>query len=296
MTYRNETAVYSDNQAQKGRLLQLLKPGLPGQAELFSSLQYLHASLEPQEVLDTFATLAGRYLPLAGVQLSFDCLQLQWGECNALMLPRPFVWRGQTGILKYYLFHPLSGATTRVMTQLESLLQQPMHNALQHADIRRQAMIDALTGLGNRRDFERTINQSICRSQRSTTPLSLLILDLDNFKQLNDSQGHEVGDLVLTEFGLLLQSTIRTSDQAFRLGGDEFVILVEGDKQGCAQLCQRILTGLANHLPLARYGVQVTLGGTQYRQGDDMSSLYRSADKALYQAKKAGRNRYRLAG
>ena len=296
MTCRNETSVFSDNQNQKGNLLQLLKPRLPGQTELFSSLQHLHASLDPQEVFEAFATLAGRYLPLAGVQLSFDCQQLQWGECNALGLPRPFLLRGQTGALKYYLLQPVNDTTTKVMAQLESLLQQPMNNALQYADIRRQALIDTLTGLGNRRHFERNINQSICRSQRSATPLSLLILDLDNFKQLNDTLGHEVGDQVLTEFGLLVQNTIRASDQAFRLGGDEFVILVEGDKQGCARLCQRILARLANHPPLARYAVKVTLGGTQYRQGDDMGSLYRRADKALYQAKKAGRNNYRLAG
>ncbi|MCF1426431.1 MAG: GGDEF domain-containing protein [Shewanella sp.] len=294
MTYCNEATVCSDNPTQKGNLLQLFKPGLPGQAELFNLLQYLHASLDPQEVFEAFATLAGKYLPLAGVQLSFDCQQLQWGECNAQGLSRPFVLRGKTGTLKYYLLQPING--TKVMALLESLLQQPMHNALQHADIRRQALIDTLTGLGNRRLFERNINQSICRSQRSAAPLSLLILDLDNFKQLNDTLGHEVGDRVLTEFGMLLQNTIRASDQAFRLGGDEFVILVEGDKQGCARLCQRILAGLANHPPLARYAVKVTLGGTQYRQGDDMGSLYRRADKALYQGKKAGRNNYRLAG
>ncbi|MCL1036379.1 GGDEF domain-containing protein [Shewanella submarina] len=296
MAYGNTTEVYADNQAKTGRIYQMHSGMMPPQAELLSSLQYLHASLEPKDVFDTFAALAGKQLPLSGLQLSFNDTLLEWGEQGSVVLPRPFVWGAQTGILKYYLYQPVSASQMRFMTQLEFLLQQPMSNALVFAEISRQATVDSLTGLGNRRDFERTVNQAICRAARSESPMSLLILDLDNFKQLNDNYGHETGDLVLTEFGKLLQTTIRSSDQAFRLGGDEFVILVEGDRQGCALLCERIMARLQSHRVLSGYQVSASLGGTQYKINDDLSSMYRSADKALYKAKKAGRNGYRLAG
>lgn len=296
MRYANTLDAYTNNSATKGRIFHLPNTGVPSQSELMSSLQDLHASLQPEEVFAAFVEQAGKHLPLCGLQFNYNGKVLQWGDSNALVLARPFIWHGQTGVLKYFLHQPVQSETLRSLAQIEYLLQQPMLNAFKHEDVRHQAMVDSLTGLGNRRDYERAISQAIARNCRADMPLSLLILDLDNFKTINDTYGHGVGDKILREFGQLLSQTVRNSDQAFRLGGDEFVILVEGNIQGCALLCQRIMSRMARHQILAKYDVHTSLGGAQYQDGSSSDTLYRAADKALYQAKNAGRNSYKLAG
>lgn len=159
----------------------------------------------------------------------------------------------------------------------------------------RQARQDALTGLPNRRVFDEALAREVARHQRSGHPLCLVVLDIDHFKTVNDRFSHSVGDLVLKEVGLLLQSACREGDLPARLGGEEFALLL-GDtgKAEAEQLCAR-LQGLFHERSDwgGVEGLQVTFSaGLVEVQADDRAPqhLYERADRALYRAKNSGRD------
>ena len=165
-------------------------------------------------------------------------------------------------------------------------------NALEHL-----ARHDPLTGLPNRRVFFERLEHALTAARRSAKPLAVLFVDLDHFKQLNDSLGHSIGDRVLQAVANLLRSATRESDTVARLGGDEFVILIEQlDDPG------RVVAVLHKlherfQLPMLLDGhevkVQASMGVSLFpRDGDDIESLVQQADRAMYVAKNAGRNTY----
>jgi len=151
------------------------------------------------------------------------------------------------------------------------------------------AMFDPLTGLYNRRFAEPRIETEVLRCERKGTSLTVLILDLDRFKQINDQHGHPAGDVVLRSFADRLRKAIRASDLAVRLGGDEFMLLLpECD----GQQLQRVLSRLADLIveidgqPMA---VSFSAGWREYEPGQKPYDLLEAADKALYANKRASR-------
>ena len=135
---------------------------------------------------------------------------------------------------------------------------------------------------------------ALSRAHRKQGVISLVVLDLDNFKQLNDKFGHKCGDYILKEFGDVIRNTIRNTDQAFRIGGDEFVVIVQGTIQAASLLCERIVTGTNQHHCFNQFGVSCSLGAAESNDILEAEQLYELADKALYQAKASGRNGYKL--
>ena len=177
-----------------------------------------------------------------------------------------------------------------IVEHLEELSRS--RNALEHL-----ARHDPLTGLPNRRVFFERLEHALAAARRSAKPLAVLFVDLDHFKQLNDSLGHSIGDRVLQAVANLLRSATRESDTVARLGGDEFVILIEQlDDPG------RVVAVLHKlherfQLPMLLDGhevkVQASMGVSLFpRDGDDIESLVQQADRAMYVAKNAGRNTY----
>ena len=177
-----------------------------------------------------------------------------------------------------------------IVEHLEELSRS--RNALEHL-----ARHDPLTGLPNRRVFFERLEHALAAARRSAKPLAVLFVDLDHFKQLNDSLGHSCGDRVLQAVANLLRSATRESDTVARLGGDEFVILIEQlDDPG------RVVAVLHKlherfQLPMLLDGhevkVQASMGVSLFpRDGDDIESLVQQADRAMYVAKNAGRNTY----
>jgi diguanylate cyclase (GGDEF)-like protein len=161
------------------------------------------------------------------------------------------------------------------------------------------AQFDALTGLANRSLFHDRLVQAIARAHRSERRLALLFLDLDRFKEINDSLGHEAGDRVLQEAGARLRRSLREGDSVARLGGDEFTAILE-DVEGAEQL-----RGVAKKLqrafaePMAFEGrdlfVTLSIGIALYpRDGDDAESLLKHADTAMYKAKSEGRDTFQF--
>ncbi|MES2948990.1 MAG: EAL domain-containing protein [Pseudomonadota bacterium] len=163
--------------------------------------------------------------------------------------------------------------------------------------IRKQAFYDTLTGLPNRRMLRDRLEQEIKKSQRDHEQLALLFLDLDHFKEVNDTLGHDRGDLLLVEAGRRIQSCVRASDTVARMGGDEFTVIL-ADLSGSHRLegiLQKILHALGEVFQLGteQVFVSASIGITMYpTDATEIEDLFKHADQALYVAKGAGRNRF----
>jgi diguanylate cyclase (GGDEF)-like protein len=171
-----------------------------------------------------------------------------------------------------------------------------LENARLHAIVERQALVDGLTGIANRRGCEDALAHEIARSDRMVAPFTLVVADLDDFKQINDMYGHDAGDDVLREFASVLRRTLRESDLAGRWGGEEFVLLLPGtDEEGGAQLAERVRSALRERSFHGRdgasFGVTCSFGVAQHRPGEEERRLFAQADRALYEAKRRGKDR-----
>jgi diguanylate cyclase (GGDEF)-like protein len=169
-----------------------------------------------------------------------------------------------------------------------------LENARLHDMVERQALLDGLTGLANRRAAADAVHAELARAARLETPLSVVLADLDGFKDVNDLHGHAVGDAVLRVFAEVLRETLRESDVAGRWGGEEFLLLLPGaDEEGAAQLAERVrerfaertVPGAPDIHPTASFGVAEYAGETNSEQ------FVAAADSALYRAKRAGKDR-----
>ena len=159
------------------------------------------------------------------------------------------------------------------------------------------AITDKLTKLYNRHKFYEIATHEIERSKRYKRPLSLIIFDIDHFKKINDTYGHDVGDYVLQELAKLIKKHIRKQDFAFRWGGEEFIILLpETDAQGAMKLAEKLRRIIESHTFKKVGQVTISLGVTEYSSSDkDIDEVVKRADNALYLSKKNGRNRATLA-
>ncbi|NVK42938.1 MAG: EAL domain-containing protein [Oceanospirillaceae bacterium] len=166
-----------------------------------------------------------------------------------------------------------------------------------HEDLTRLANYDQLTGLPNRRLFYDRLEQEIRNAERSGMRIALMYIDLDNFKDVNDTQGHDVGDALLKEAALRLTHSVRKSDTVARLGGDEFTIILPGlgDAKAVARIGESILGALTEPFPSndrANF-ISASIGVTIYPDdARDVNNLLQNADQAMYVAKSLGRNRY----
>jgi diguanylate cyclase (GGDEF)-like protein/PAS domain S-box-containing protein len=163
--------------------------------------------------------------------------------------------------------------------------------------LRAQAVRDPLTGLYNRRFMEESLNRELERARRKGTPLGVMMLDIDHFKAYNDRYGHEAGDRLLTAVANLMRARIRTSDIACRYGGEEFIIVLPETNSKAALERAELLTQQISQLRIEFEEqlldpVSVSVGVASYPgDGQDVQTLLRLADKALYRAKDLGRNR-----
>jgi diguanylate cyclase (GGDEF)-like protein len=186
--------------------------------------------------------------------------------------------------------------------ELEAKIHERTHELAEaNSRLGQLAVTDGLTGLYNHRHFHERLTLEVERSQRSGLPLSLLMLDVDNFKLFNDTFGHPSGDEVLRQLARVLSDTRRANDVVARYGGEEFaVILVDTPKFTAAKVAERVRERIYEHdftEAAARAGrISASLGVATFPDdGADAEALVRAADTALYAAKRAGRNRVVLA-
>jgi two-component system, sensor histidine kinase LadS len=184
------------------------------------------------------------------------------------------------------------------LNQLNLLLQEEITERRRAEEaLFEQAHHDSLTGLPNRLLLKDRFELAIAQAGRNDSLLALLMLDLDGFKRINDTLGHDVGDQVLVEFADILRSTVRSTDTVARLGGDEFVVLLGSlrDADEAVRVTGKILKALAAAAQLGEPASDVTasIGVALHPQdGANLDALLKYADKAMYRAKDAGGNRY----
>jgi diguanylate cyclase (GGDEF)-like protein len=191
--------------------------------------------------------------------------------------------------------------TQKQRTQLEFLLVSlvyPLRNALQYLSAYQASTTDPLTGKNNRLILNSTLKHEIGLFHRYNTPLTLLIMDVDHFKKINDVHGHECGDKVIQVIADTIAECVRETDTLVRYGGDEFVVLLSNTtSQGGHRISEHIRDTLAN-IQLEYNGKNIhftaSIGGASLTDSDIGNSLFTRADEALLLAKKCGRNCSRL--
>ena len=179
--------------------------------------------------------------------------------------------------------------TTHILTQLELRKQKD--------NLRHLAHHDTLTGLPNRLLFLDRLEHAIKLASRMQQSLAVLYLDLDHFKQINDSLGHSAGDFLLETIARRFQKSVREVDTVARLGGDEFTIILEGYEHGIIGIIHKLIDEVAQPIKYKNHELytSVSIGISMYpKDGEDTETLLRNADAAMYKAKEVGRNRHQF--
>lgn len=195
-------------------------------------------------------------------------------------------------IFKPFRFEELDLRIKRVLREAELKRER----TLLLKELEKLAITDALTGLYNSRHFFSQLKTEIKRYDRYSRALSLLILDIDYFKQYNDTWGHLEGDKVLMGIGQVINSCMRSMDTAYRYGGEEFAILLPETKlqKACvvgARIKDNISSTIFEPEPGIQKSVTVSIGATELKEGEDFRSFISRTDKALYKSKDSGRNK-----
>lgn len=189
----------------------------------------------------------------------------------------------------------LSRRTVEMLKQFVGHASLALRNARLLAERGRLAAIDGLTGLANRREFDDVLVREVNRAGRTGEPLSLVVFDVDHFKQVNDTRGHLAGDEVLRALSAVMEGAVREMDLVARYGGEEFaVVLPRCDQHDAIRVVERITQTVLLHPVLAGITLSSGVATIPFNAGDGLS-LVAAADEALYGSKRAGRNRYSVS-
>ena len=261
----------------------------------------LAATHDPQALLPVVLKAATEATgATGGVILTADVPRVSWGVTNASRSEQLDVpLRTEAGTVSTLrLFsgaEPFDDEARDAARWIATQAEIALENAHLHRLVQQQALTDELTPLANRRRFMAEFRREAQRADRTETPLSVIVLDIDDFKQVNDTWGHETGDLVLAGLAEVLSGATRTVDLAARLGGEEFAVLLpntdaEGAR-GVAERVQRDLAELSIDVPGDSVSVTASFGISSFPEGAPLAELINDADRCLYEAKRAGKNR-----
>ncbi|MFN3307728.1 MAG: diguanylate cyclase [Anaerolineales bacterium] len=187
----------------------------------------------------------------------------------------------------------------RLLSSFAATATTALRNAQLHAAVQQQAITDSLTSLYNRRGFWDLAEHELVRAERFSRPLSLILIDIDRFKEINDTYGHLMGDKILAAVSANCKAELRQVDIVARYGGDEFVVLLpETTLQEALAVAERLRACVASLcFPFNEEIIHTTIcvGVAEFQRGDTLKSLIERTDQALYRAKQSGRNQARLA-
>ena len=199
------------------------------------------------------------------------------------------------GVLKLQTMNPLCNEDTMLLHEIMTQLIYPLKNALKYKQALLESRKDPLTDIGNRYAWQESYPREFFSAKRYHHPLSLILMDLDRFKVLNDTKGHLAGDKVIQAVGLSLSKLCRGSDSVYRIGGEEFMILCPyANQEGAYTLAERMRSHIqALEVPYHQDRLRVTIscGIATLCNKDTPESLFEKADGALYQAKRQGKNK-----
>ncbi len=257
----------------------------------------LQRSLEPEEVIETFASRVMESHDVGGVEyrLPEANLNLVIGKRGrSKLVYRLAVEEVRLGEVVFSRREKFSDQEISQIEDALTWLVYPLRNAVCYQDAVRSACRDPLTGLNNRLTLESSLRRELELARRHGDSFSLLVVDMDGFKDINDQHGHASGDRALTHVAQLLEANVRNTDLLFRYAGDEFVIgLSKTDLSGAQLLANRVLESVnqsqfmvdGRALPL-----RLSIGGAVMEKADSLDTLFARADSALYHAKNRGRN------
>ncbi|WP_017925159.1 GGDEF domain-containing protein [Thioalkalivibrio sp. HL-Eb18] len=285
------------------------RPEAPFDALAF--VQSLTATLEFDAVLQRLQEQLHTLLQHSGWIFYTDGDDQSWsgGEDDRHRIEYGLSYNGATmGSLILMRGRRFSDAEQQQIEALLGLAAPALHNAHRFRRLMSNLESDELTGLGNRRAFEIQGAKWLADCRRQDRPLSVLAIDLDHFKRINDDYGHAVGDELLRRVADTLRAATRQSDLLVRMGGEEFLAVLPGADLACAMECaERIRTAIANIRATATADdasalqcegmvkVTASIGVASVGRSTTLQALYQKADEALYAAKQSGRNRV-LAG
>ena len=201
--------------------------------------------------------------------------------------------------LTIQLVDPDDGDARSTLEGLMSLISVVYRRERELKRLGDAAQTDALTGLWNRRGFDELLDQALARAGRTGEDIALMLCDIDQFKGVNDTLGHEAGDRVLVAVAQAMRSVIRPTDVAARIGGDEIAIILSGSNaMGALRVAERLRDALTQSNPIAPRPLTISVGIADTRAlnrvaagEDSREQLCRAADETMYEAKRAGRNR-----
>lgn len=270
-------------------------------AELQQTLKLaglLQTSLEIDNVLNFFLQSAQQIVSFDAAHYSYEEqeLNLKYGKTQRHRCSYRLRLAGE--FLGELVFTRRRRFAEQEMEHLENLMGQlifPLRNSIWYQRALKAAKIDNLTGAHNRAALDEVIEREVDLSLRHQSDLSMLIFDIDHFKQVNDNYGHATGDDILRECVECSSQALRSSDILFRYGGEEFVVLLPGvDTHGVELAAERLRRIIEKHAFTSRQGtvpITISIGTATVGIQDTASNMLERADKALYRAKNAGRNR-----
>jgi diguanylate cyclase (GGDEF)-like protein len=269
-----------------------------GRDDLFAISQALQTTLSLRPLIDIFFTELTEVMPITGLEyLDVDGeLIHRVGERARNTLNYRLNLRNEN--LGTIVFRRRAKFSNDDASELESMLcclLYPLRNALLYQDALALAQKDALTGIGNRAAFNEALHHEVNLAKRHNHNLSMVIIDIDHFKRINDSYGHSRGDCAIQTVVEAVQECIRSTDSFFRYGGEEFVMLLRNtDQHGAHLLADRIRARVEKMLCICedeKIEMTVSAGVSALRDNDTPGSLFDRTDGALYTAKRSGRNR-----
>lgn len=257
----------------------------------------LQTSLEVESILQFFIESAQESVPFSGADYAFADLDLKldFGKRERHSCAYRLSIAGEElGEMSFTRNKRFAENEMQTIENLIFHLVYPLKNAIQYQRALTAAQMDSLTGVNNRAAMDRSLEREVELAHRQDNDLSLLIVDIDHFKQVNDSLGHSAGDAVLRSLVTCIRETMRASDMIFRYGGEEFALILSGTHlDGARQVGERIRSAVQNY-PFVYNGkeldLSVSIGVAELGRRDSAARLFNKADAALYQAKKAGRN------
>jgi len=257
----------------------------------------LQTTLDIEELLQIFLSELSKALYIDGLKYTDEsgAIHLRLGReavhhCDyRLITPR-----GKLGEIIFSRNHRLSEQQLKVLETCLGCLIYPLRNALKYRAAIETALRDPLTGAGNRVSMDHTLNRELRLAQRHNLPLSILMIDIDKFKNINDTFGHQTGDEILRHVASTIKNAVRETDMVFRYGGEEFVVLLSdtdiiGSKVIAERIRQHVEDSITEHND-TQVKATVSIGCATRQSNDNVSSLFERADKALYCAKHNGRN------
>lgn len=260
-------------------------------------LHKLQTSLDIEEIISLFSSHILDILPHEGYQFEEPELAISFLEgrqSRHKIAYNLILEEEKLGTLTFYRNWKFKEKELENLEQVLSQILYPLRNGLRYQQALEYAYYDRLTGLRNRTSMELEVPRTLETAQRNGTPLSMMMIDIDHFKRINDTHGHLCGDQILKKVGEIVSHTVRASDLAFRFGGEEIaVMLPNADQEGAAHLAERLRSDISDlcYCDERDLSVTVSIGIATQRTDDEVTSLFERADKALYEAKQTGRDR-----